>query len=232
MNLSEFKIVTRKVIDTLEGGYYHPNMLKDGRVKDSRYGNSGETMFGIDRKAGGDLNKTAAGVKFWNLIDDAGAAESWKWNYKGGNLGEQLKDLTAEIIYPEYERLSDLFLSDKSRAIVEKDNRLLFHFIYGTWNGPGWFKKFANAINTQVANGVTNADKLTETALNSRLQSGNSLIKQGGGKISQIFETMPKKSNRKRNIIIVVVIVVVVIGGYFVWKYRKPIGSKLKSIFK
>jgi hypothetical protein len=40
------------IIEKLEGGYYHPDMLTDGRIKDGRYGGSGETMFGIDRKTG------------------------------------------------------------------------------------------------------------------------------------------------------------------------------------
>ena len=44
------------IIDKLEGGYYHPDMLEDGRIKDSRYSASGETMMGIDRKAGGKIH--------------------------------------------------------------------------------------------------------------------------------------------------------------------------------
>jgi len=32
-----FYNLSKVVIDKLEGGYFHPDMLKDGRVKDSRY---------------------------------------------------------------------------------------------------------------------------------------------------------------------------------------------------
>ena len=39
--------VVIKVIKYLEGGYYHPDMLKDGRIKDSRYGASGETTMNL-----------------------------------------------------------------------------------------------------------------------------------------------------------------------------------------
>ena len=50
---TDFKQSVNKVIDTLEGGYYHPNMVKDGRLKSSyKMGNSGETMMGMDRKHG------------------------------------------------------------------------------------------------------------------------------------------------------------------------------------
>jgi hypothetical protein len=52
MDTIKFDKITSLVIDKLEGGYYHPNMLIDGRVKDIRYSGSGETMFGIDRLKG------------------------------------------------------------------------------------------------------------------------------------------------------------------------------------
>ena len=74
----KFKQITNMVIDSLEGGYYHPDMLKDGRVKDARYGASGETMFGIDRLAG-NSDKTPQGKAFWKIMDDAGARKNWKW---------------------------------------------------------------------------------------------------------------------------------------------------------
>src|SRR2546427_74931 len=132
------------VIDKLEGGYFHPNMLLDGRVKDQRYKDSGETMFGIDRKAGGAINNTDAGKKFWVVIDAADAKNKWKWNYKGGALEPQLRSLASDVMYPEYNKYATSYLTPQSRNLIEKDGGLLFHFIYGTWNGPGWFQKFAN----------------------------------------------------------------------------------------
>jgi hypothetical protein len=175
------------VIDNLEGGYYHPQMLKDGRVKDTRYSSSGETMFGIDRKAGGSINTTPAGKEFWGVIDNAGASKSWKWNYKGGNLGGKLKELAAKIIYPEYIRMSNRYLSPEARKIVDSDRRLLFNFIYATWNGEGWFERFAKPINAAVKNGVTDVDALTKIAVERRTSSTNSLIAQGGRKISDLL---------------------------------------------
>jgi hypothetical protein len=78
-----FKEVATSVIANLEGGYYHPNMLKDGRVKDGRYGTSGETMFGIDRKNGTDYQKASpvAWNQFFGELDKANAADKWRWNY-------------------------------------------------------------------------------------------------------------------------------------------------------
>lgn len=235
MDKNNFKNVTIQVIEQLEGGYYHPDMLADGRVKDSRYVNSGETMFGIDRKAGGNLNTTEAGKKFWSLIDSVNARKSWKWNFKGGELAPKLKELTAEIMRPHYESLAKKYLSKESQKLIENDNRLLFHFIYSSWNGAGWFKKFAEKFNKAVADGERNTDKLVNVAIESRVNSGNSLIKQGGEKISKFFGsgTLPKKTSRKKIIIIVAVAVaVLVLGGFLVYKYKPSLFAGFTKVFK
>lgn len=188
-----------KVIENLEGGYFHPDMLKDGRVKDSRYSSSGETMYGIDRKAGGAINDTTAGRRFWAVIDKENARKLWKWNYKGGKLAPILLPLAADVMKPEVEKNMQNYLTPEARAIVETDNRLIFHFVYATWNGPGWFKAFANAINSAVSKGIKSPDALTKIAIQSRLNpaavypgrsaAAYSLIKQGGKKIQSILTT-------------------------------------------
>ena len=82
------------IINNLEGGYYHPNMLQDGRVTDQRYASSGETMFGIDRKnAPPVVQATPEWAQFWGLIDGADAKDNWTWNYMGGDLAPQLEQL-------------------------------------------------------------------------------------------------------------------------------------------
>ena len=102
VNESYFISITDTVIDKLEGGYYHPQMLQDGRVKDSRYGNSGETMFGLDRKAGAGLSKYQGWATFWNKIDTIGAKDKWSWNYMGGQYAPELKKLAGKIMYQSY----------------------------------------------------------------------------------------------------------------------------------
>jgi hypothetical protein len=186
-----------KVIENLEGGYFHPDMLKDGRVKDSRYSSSGETMYGIDRKAGGTINDTPAGRRFWAVIDKANARKLWKWNYKGGDLAPVLLPLAADVMKPEVEKYIKLYLTQEAEAIVKQDTRLLFHFIYATWNGPGWFRAFANPINNAVQKGTTNPDALVKIAIQSRLnpaavypgrsKAAYSLIAQGGKKIEKLL---------------------------------------------
>jgi hypothetical protein len=190
-----FQSVVFQIIDNLEGGYFHPDMLLDGRVKDKRYSNSGETMFGIDRLKGGSINNTIAGKKFWSLIDAAGARSKWRWNYKGGELEPELKTLAAQMILPLYNNLSNNYLTKKAIEIVNKNAVLLFHFVYATYNGAGWFKKFATDINIALASGILDPVQLIQIALNSRLKEGlkkgsqpNSLIVQSAKKIQSIFK--------------------------------------------
>lgn len=234
-NKENFKSVTKLVIDKLEGGYYNPNWHSTG---DSRYGSSGETMFGIDRKAGGSINDTIAGKQFWALIDKNKTPKVWKWNYLGGDIAPQLKDLVADIMYPQYEALSKRYLTPQAKTIVDSDNRLLFHFIYGTWNGSGWFKKFATDINNAVKSGITDADKLTEIALNSRTKEGlkagsspNSLIAQGGNKIAKFIDqlktaaqdvaTKTGETVKKSPIITIVVFGIITASLFFLYKALK-----------
>ncbi len=182
------------VIDNFEGGYYHPNMLRDGRVNDSRYSSSGETMFGIDRKTGGTLNTSPAGQKFWSLIDEAGAADEWQWNYFGGDLQPQLKELVGQMMEPHYMSLLSQRLSPAEIKIVNSDPRLIMHFVYASWNGAGWFKKFANDVKEAIQAGITDLNQLAAITIKSRVEEGlqkgkapNSLIAQGGKKMQELY---------------------------------------------
>ena len=177
-------------------------------------------MFGLDRLRGMQ-EKTATGKQFWNLIDKNKTKEVWKWNYKGGALGDQLKDLAVQIMYPLYSNYAKLYLNDKAKKIIDNDPALLFHFVYATWNGSGWFKKFATDINTAVNNGVTN---LQQVAINSRTKEGlkagsqpNSLIAQGGEKIKKLFATLVKNKPKNTTLILIVSL----IAGYFLYKKFK-----------
>jgi hypothetical protein len=177
-------------------------------------------MFGLDRLRGMQ-EKTATGKQFWSLIDKNKTKEVWKWNYKGGALGDQLKDLAVQIMYPLYSNYAKLYLNEKAKKIIDNDPALLFHFVYATWNGSGWFKKFATDINNAVNNGVTN---LQQVAINSRTKEGlkagsqpNSLIAQGGEKIKKLFATLVKNKPKNTTLILIVSL----IAGYFLYKKFK-----------
>jgi len=189
---SDFGKVINKIIDEFEGGYYHPDMLKDGRIKDSRYGGSGETMYGMDRQAG-KQESTSAGKEFWDIIDKENARSNWKYNYMlkdNPALAERLKGLIVQIMEPLFNQYMEKYLTPESREIVKKNPKLFFNFVYATYNGPGWFNKFAKIINNEVANGNTNPESLVDIDIMNRKNSGNSLIAQGGRKLDKIIDTI------------------------------------------
>lgn len=219
MNEALFNYVTGVVIDKLEGGYFHPDMRTNNPAKFGAYHRSGETMFGLDRHAGHSLYystprktddvlanlkyiyngsysfKTPEAKEFWTTIDKANARRNWAWLYRGGDKYTKLRELASKIMFPQFSYLEKKYLSEKSREIVESDPRILFHFIYATWNGSGWFKKFADKFNKAVANGVTNKDKLLDVALKSRTESGNDLIAKGGRKIEAFVKDLKVPNN-------------------------------------
>lgn len=257
-----FRTVTKLVIDKLEGGYFHPNMRSKNPKKFGAYHRSGETMFGLDRHAGhgifystprksddvlGNLKyiesgayqyKTPEAKEFWTTLDKADSKNKWDWLYRGGSLENKLKDLTADIMFTVYEKNANNYLKPETKAIVDKDNRLLFHFIYGSWNGSGWFKKFANDMNKAVASGITDTDKLSQIALDSRLKEGlqegsspNSLIAQGGRKIATLFGSLKdavisgakatEETVKKNPLPTAIITAVLIVASYMIYKQIK-----------
>jgi len=188
IDVKDFPSIINTIIDNLEGGYYNPDMLRDGRVTDSRYGASGETMFGIDRKTGPESN-TPAGQKFWALIDAQPDKANWRNEYMAKDkpeLSNQLRQLVAEMMKPFFEKYTKDYLSPESAAIVSKDPALTFHFVYATFNGSGWFQKFARLINNAVTSGNTDPKSLLALAMQDRVATNSSLMNQVGSKVAKI----------------------------------------------
>jgi len=185
----DFVKITGQVIDKLEGGYYHPDMRYRLPGDWSKYGRSGETMFGIDRLRGGTINDTPAGKEFWSIIDNANAKNTWKWNYKGGQLGERLKVLVAQMMKPQYDSYCRSYLTPEALKIVNSSKALTFNFIYATWNGPGWFKQFAAKFNEDVKNGLGVKD-LIKNVIKYRKESGNRIIVDTGKRLETILPSI------------------------------------------
>jgi murein DD-endopeptidase MepM/ murein hydrolase activator NlpD len=196
ITVNDWDGIVNLVIDKLEGGYYHPDMLNDGRVKDGRYGDSGETMFGIDRLRGPE-SKTPKGQEFWALIDAEGARSNWKHEYMlrdNPTLNGKLRKLVAEMMKPFFIKFSKSYLSPEAADIISKDPALTFNFAYATWNGEGWFQRFAKVVNEAVASGNKDPKSLLQIALDRRTGSGNSLMAQGGSKVAQIANSISSSS--------------------------------------
>ena len=195
VNVKDWQGMVNLVIDKLEGGYFHPDMLQDGRVRDSRYGTSGETMFGLDRRAGNN-ESTAAGREFWAYIDSLNARSNWKWNYMAKDnpeIGVKLRQLAGNYIKPLYGQFMKSYLSPEAAAIVNNYAPLTFNFIYATWNGPKWFERFAKPLNQSVASGNTDPKSLNDLVNQVRAGSGSSLISQGAPKVASVTNALAQK---------------------------------------
>jgi hypothetical protein len=104
----------------------------------------------------------------------------------GGPEESRLRNLAAEMIKNDYITNVNNFLSPESQQIVNSSAKLTFDFIYASYNGSGWFKRFANEMNNSVSNGTTDPDELSRRMISSRKGSSNSLIAKSGRQIENI----------------------------------------------
>ncbi len=179
---TKYQDLVDTIITKIEGWYYNPDM------NISWMWSSWETMMGIDRTNWWTLNTSEAWKEFRGLIDADRSKNPnlWKHLYFGGDLEPKLRTLAWEIIKPHYEDLTKKYLSAESIKLVNTDWRLLFNFIYGTWNGAGRFQQMANVLNAKVSSWISNTDELLKAVVEFRTQNNNSLIAQWGRKIEDI----------------------------------------------
>lgn len=195
--------IVYKIIDNIEGGYYHPDMqsrLQNGDV----LGSSGETMYGIDRKNGAPLfsTGTAEAVKFWQIVDanfgDHHADTAYYNDMADGrkktpaSVGAQLRPLAAKMIVDAFETNAQ-FLSPGARQIVFNNPRLLLQFLYATYNGIGNFKTFADVMNAAYSNGERSAQAFWDLIQDARRAKGG-LFSLGADKIDIIGASLPESN--------------------------------------
>ena len=105
--------------------------------------------------------------------------QKWKWNYKAGEpggKGETLKNLAVKIMKRNFDRNMKNFADPQVRDKVMKNKGLLVHMSYATWNGPGFFKKFAKKLKDAIAQGKSDKE-LIDVAIESR--AGTGLLNKG-----------------------------------------------------
>lgn len=203
---SDFISITKKIIDKFEGGYWNPECAKypgsKHPAKTGMYSRSGETMFGLDREAGKIENTSSEGREFFSVIDNEKEklgmekfCSKWTWNYKGGELKDKLMDLAARTMQKLYEKNANSFFKGKTKEIVEKSRPLILHFSYATWNGPGFFKDFAQSINKAVSEGKSMSE-LIQIAKNDRDR------RFGGGAWSKANEKVKNAIDQEANKIV------------------------------
>lgn len=191
---SKWDNVTKKVIDNFEGGYWNYWECKN-HPWHSMYSKSGETLFGLDRKAGEIEKLGPDGKEFFRLIDDekkklgmSNFCSKWTYDYRGGELEERLKDLASKIMYNEYEKNMSNYVKDpETKKRIEGNEGLLLHMSYATWNGPGYFKKFAEKLETAVKEGKSD-EQLLEIAKNSRTNAFTGYWAKATTKVNSLID--------------------------------------------
>jgi hypothetical protein len=194
-----FLEIVKFIVANLEGGYFHPDMITRGDIKDPQglYRSSEETMMGMDRNPKNSVNNSIGGKKFWAIVDN----NNFRTGLKNEGLPaepllSQLFDAEVEAMQPEFERLFKTFIPDANlRALIQSDGRLYYNFVYATWNGSGWFQQYGNYVSKAYANGQKNPDELLKIAINLRLNSrlfwpdvkdyAYKLMNRGGTKIAK-----------------------------------------------
>lgn len=225
-----FEQAAAQIILNNEGGYCcsamvvdHPHNLPSSPhyrpstrtpfIKDKRYHNSGETMFGLDRVQGNlespkeHPKSYKDAIAFFKLIDDAKAFDLWEWNYIPPEpLRGQLLFYAAKIMKVAFDRNMNNFVPNAQlRALIPTNGKLMYNFAYATWNGSGWFKAFGEKLTAVYEKGMTNPSDLAEYFTNLRVNNegliGNklggdaySLIRQGGFKIASKLGIVPISS--------------------------------------
>jgi len=181
------------IIDNLEGGYANQahflkniDKVKDPDTKQALL-NSGETMFGIDRKNGPTM------TEFWKIVDENSGwskeslgKDKWTHGYMGGDVEDELRDKVYKWAISTFEDFKNDYLDSETKKLVEEDKRISTHLLYGVWNGVVFFENFANDLNDAVSNGITDRDELWEVAINSRRNYSNGLIRKKASEVEKV----------------------------------------------
>ena len=195
---TDFGELTKAVIANLEGGYADPRKMEAaGQDPKGLFRASGETMFGLDRQF---TEKSNIQKEFWKVIDDNKA--NWPATLSMGYIPQdpiksQLVTLAIKIMRVEFDTNVNAYIKNANLlAVINSDGRLLFNFIYATWNGPLYFKKFAEALEKDYNSGIKTSEELLKKFIYYRVNistiySGlaswaQSLIITGGKKIATL----------------------------------------------
>lgn len=196
--MKTFAEVMSTIIQNIEGGYYHPDMKAANPKKFAVMLSSGETMYGIDRRAGAKATSDCAACSnaqktgLWDVIaaDKVRNSSSWYYGYApkiGTPLQKQLYDLAQKVQEPQYDAPFTRYLKAKKydmefKKIVESDGRLWFHFIdMWAWNGHGWAQGFTQIAYNAYKNGEKDPYKLHEVLTQEKQNGGYNAYKLGTG---------------------------------------------------
>ena len=190
LTLDAFSGLAELVIKYIEGGYYHPSMKhRFSAASRKKLGDSGETLFGLDRKHGAQLAMYEEWDQFWSLVDKGKKLKPglFTYNEKDVPYAGELRRLASAIMYKWFNYLAGKYILVSSMDEIAADPRLILHFAYASWNGEGWFERYSKALNTAVQMYEGDKEQIWQEAIKARTQSSNSVIRQQGKNMMYII---------------------------------------------
>jgi len=185
-----FDDVLKLVVDNLEGCYYNGNLNSINESARASYENSGETLWGLDRKRNKDKEMPILEKQFWGLVDKKNKS---KWNlfkYPKPSDEPDLYTLYAKILKTDYDNFKKTALKYEPKSdnintklfeLIESDPRLYFNMIYAVYNGSGWFAGFFLLLKASFTPGKTTSDELLTNFVNERIMGGYNAYSLGTG---------------------------------------------------
>jgi len=133
---------------------------------------------------------TKTGV--WNITKNPKKSNGWTWNYmpKSSDPGyNTLQTNLQKYISSQFTSFSKRYFGNHPLGkLVESDGRLKFLFYRATWNGVGFFQKYANNLKSVYDSGVTDIDKLICADLTFRYNKKSASFKPGVSKMAYMID--------------------------------------------
>ena len=97
-----------------------------------------------------------------------------------------------DMIEERFNKYLNLYFNNHPlKNIILNDGRLLFMYYRATWNGVGYFQKYASNLKKIYNNGETNIEKLICADLTYRYNTKSSSFKPGVSKLSYMMDYNP-----------------------------------------
>ncbi len=142
----------------------------------------------------GSYKDTSRNVKTdqWNIKKYPKKSGIWSWNHmpKKSERGyDNLQKNLTKYITNSYNSLFNKYFTDHPVGkLVQNDGRLKFMYYRATWNGSGFFQKYASNLKAVYDKGEKNIDNLICADLTFRYNTKAPAFKPGVSKISFMMD--------------------------------------------
>jgi hypothetical protein len=135
-------------------------------------------------------------TKDWNISkypkNDPKKEVGWSWNYmpKKSDKGyDTLQKNLQKYITSQYDSFfKSHFGNHPVGKLVESDGRLKFMYYRATWNGVGFFQKYANNLKAKYDSGIRDINKLICADLTYRYNTKAKAFKPGVSKLDYMID--------------------------------------------